>query len=746
LASKKQALGIDVSHYKNQIDWGRVAESGLKYAIIKATEGDDWVDSRFDYNWSQARKVGLLRGAYHFFRPVKDPLAQAHHFLRMVGDILHETDLPPVLDVEVYPSFIKNEYKKFSSRDRQQRIRVWLQTIEAATGRTPMIYTNYYSWRDYLGNSESFSRYPLWIAAYKVEQPKIPGNNWGGRGWTFWQYTEKGVVPGIRNEAACVDMNYFRGTDEDLKGWLNIEKPRAIPSSVTNGDMMVALIDTAESMGDSSDSWVARTGLRYLVDPIGNSLRPYDGPAIEDLPLNTQEKTALRAKLDSFGLNFAALGITHQDMINAIYYAASLEDQGGWPLVLKAGIGYIGEDRDAIYNGPALQDLPGLTWRQKAAIAAYLGIELVGGPVEMDEGGEFPTESEPENEKVEEVVETGLPATYSNELTNQAMINAFHLMALELDVSGQVLVASAGLEDLGEARNSVYSGPKIEDLPGLTWDLKLRLANLLSVSIVLPEDEIKIDVYDQDVEEEDQAQTDTLEEIGVEVEPEEDLPEITEDEAEIVGGQPEIPEIDPVEEQDSDYIEMDEDIFAELVDQLPVLDLTDDADNGEEEGWNPLITNQDVVEAIFEAAAALGREGWSLLGLAGLLDMDLEQAGRFAGLAVEKLEALGDDVLELVVDRLGIGSKGLLIRKEIPREPYPGMVNLDMVNLFFKAAAEAGENGQLWLNESGMSYLNKNRASRFKPYFGPEVTQLVKLSPERRVALQSVLEKSYQSE
>ena len=42
-----------------------------------------------------------------------------------------------------------------------------------------------------------------------------------------------------------------------------------------------------------------------------------------------------------------------------------------------------------------------------------------------------------------------------------------------------------------------------------------------------------------------------------------------------------------------------------------------------------------------------------------------------------------------------------------------------------KAAAGVGENGQQWLDESGMAYLNKNRAARFKPYLGPEVTQFL---------------------
>jgi hypothetical protein len=40
--------------------------------------------------------------------------------------------------------------------------------------------------------------------------PSVPGGNWGGTGWTFWQYTSSGIVPGISGR---VDLNRFNGTD-----------------------------------------------------------------------------------------------------------------------------------------------------------------------------------------------------------------------------------------------------------------------------------------------------------------------------------------------------------------------------------------------------------------------------------------------------------------------------------------------------------------------------------------------------
>ena len=51
----------------------------------------------------------------------------------------------------------------------------------------------------------------LWIAHWTTQSdPIVPGGAWGANGWTFWQYTSSGVVPGI---AGRVDLNRFNGSD-----------------------------------------------------------------------------------------------------------------------------------------------------------------------------------------------------------------------------------------------------------------------------------------------------------------------------------------------------------------------------------------------------------------------------------------------------------------------------------------------------------------------------------------------------
>ena len=93
--------GIDVSHFQGSIDWEEVAAQGIGFAFVKATDGLG-TDPAFATNWSGANQAGILRGAYHFFRPKLSAIDQAKHFCEVV-ESLGVRDLPPVLDVESIP-------------------------------------------------------------------------------------------------------------------------------------------------------------------------------------------------------------------------------------------------------------------------------------------------------------------------------------------------------------------------------------------------------------------------------------------------------------------------------------------------------------------------------------------------------------------------------------------------------------------------------------------------------------------
>jgi len=205
--------GIDVSHYQSVIEWDTVADQGFHFAFIKATEGETHRDSLFCRNWDELGRVGLKRGAYHFFRPTISALNQAENFADLVE--LEAGDLPPVLDVEVIDGVSKVELIN--------GIRTWLYSVEIKYDIKPIIYTNYKFYHQYLLGH--FDDYPLWLAKYNHRRPRLAG----GKEWNFWQYGNKGQIKGVEG---YVDYNVFNGELEDLEAFCLEEPPARILSGL----------------------------------------------------------------------------------------------------------------------------------------------------------------------------------------------------------------------------------------------------------------------------------------------------------------------------------------------------------------------------------------------------------------------------------------------------------------------------------------------------------------------------------
>ena len=191
--------GIDVSHHQGEIDWDAVASGEVRFAFIKASEGRDHRDTRFARNWSHAERVGLARGAYHFFTFCSPGGAQAEHFLEVVAPT--PGTLPPVVDVE----FAGNCKSWTSIDDVRAQLRGFLMRIEAAWGRRPLLYLTSESERRIIDGH--FDDYPIWIRNV-FWRPSS-----GKPGWLFWQFSDDSEVPGIETP---VDMNVYRGAPDEL--------------------------------------------------------------------------------------------------------------------------------------------------------------------------------------------------------------------------------------------------------------------------------------------------------------------------------------------------------------------------------------------------------------------------------------------------------------------------------------------------------------------------------------------------
>ena len=214
LAAGSNLLGIDVSHYNGVISWKAVAAAGIAFAYAKATESVGVSDKRFAANWAGMKQAGLPRGAYHFFHPAKPVQAQAAKFIAAVG-ALAPGDLPPMLDLEE-TSAAKDEWDGVPLAERVPLALQWLQIVEQALGRKPIVYTRRGFVQQKLGNAAALTTYPLWVAHYtKALKPALPP---GWNTWTIWQYSDSGAVAGITGK---VDMNRFQGTLADLLALAN---------------------------------------------------------------------------------------------------------------------------------------------------------------------------------------------------------------------------------------------------------------------------------------------------------------------------------------------------------------------------------------------------------------------------------------------------------------------------------------------------------------------------------------------
>ena len=193
--NNKNLKGIDVSNHQGEINWKALPHDKINYIFIKATEGTTYTDPFFKYNWQNASKYNFLKGAYHFFSVNDSGTDQAKAFIAQVPK--EKNILPPVIDLEL----IGKNRKKIIIE-----IKAFINKIEEYYGVKPIFYINKNTFHEYIKGV--FNNYIIWYSDYTT----VPALNESI--WTFWQYTESGLIEGIKGP---VDFNIFRGNKQDLE-------------------------------------------------------------------------------------------------------------------------------------------------------------------------------------------------------------------------------------------------------------------------------------------------------------------------------------------------------------------------------------------------------------------------------------------------------------------------------------------------------------------------------------------------
>ncbi len=227
----QRPLGVDVSDHQPGIDWSSVKASGITFAWAKATEATGYFATTFAPNEINGKAAGVYIGAYDFARPdLVSPTAEAAYFWSIAGSYIKPDGrtLMPMLDFETFDGCVgASSYADWANE--------WCNTImafAAAQGITvrPVIYTTTAE-ACYL-NSNSAQWIP-WIANPSGENAQTGSpwdytsydycNLWGG--WTVWQYSWSGSVPGI---SVAVDLDVYNGNLSSLISTLVIGTPPVI--------------------------------------------------------------------------------------------------------------------------------------------------------------------------------------------------------------------------------------------------------------------------------------------------------------------------------------------------------------------------------------------------------------------------------------------------------------------------------------------------------------------------------------
>lgn len=204
-------MGIDVSKWNKEIDWDKVKEAGVEFAIIRvgyrgATTGALVEDPYFEANMKGAIRAGIPVGVYFFTQAVNtvEAVEEASMVTALCRD--YKISYPVFIDVEGLGGSGRADGLDVETRTAVSK--AFCATMESA-GYRAGVYSSR-NWLNDMLDMEELRDYIVWLAEYR-DVPIYQGY------YHMWQYTSKGSVDGIEGN---VDFNL---------SYLRIEDTAALP-------------------------------------------------------------------------------------------------------------------------------------------------------------------------------------------------------------------------------------------------------------------------------------------------------------------------------------------------------------------------------------------------------------------------------------------------------------------------------------------------------------------------------------
>ena len=167
--------GIDVSLYQGTIDWEKVAQSGVEFAMIRVgyrtqVNGIIVDDSNARYNLQEASKYGIMLGAYFFSSAVTKE--EAIEEANWAADFISQYPITYPVAFN-YEGFLNPENRQYglTNTQRTEIALAFLRTI-AARGYEPMFYAS----KSEMENDAQWEvswigeEFRIWVAQY----PEVP--------------------------------------------------------------------------------------------------------------------------------------------------------------------------------------------------------------------------------------------------------------------------------------------------------------------------------------------------------------------------------------------------------------------------------------------------------------------------------------------------------------------------------------------------------------------------------------------
>ena len=192
--------GVDVSAFQGKIDWKKVKDSGIHFAIIRlgyrGYESGKLVEDEYaKTNLKNAKEAGLQIGAYFFSQAlsIQETDEEIAFMLKVLGNT--KLDMPIVLDWEIPANTART--RNMDARTLTDIQRHFCGQMRDK-GYQPMVYFNWHQ-SEHLYVLHELEAYPFWLALYQ-DRMTYP--------WKveMWQYSDKGKVPGINGN---VDLNVY---------------------------------------------------------------------------------------------------------------------------------------------------------------------------------------------------------------------------------------------------------------------------------------------------------------------------------------------------------------------------------------------------------------------------------------------------------------------------------------------------------------------------------------------------------